>query len=345
MNYKITIGIPAYNASEYIKRTLGSVLNQSFNSIQVLIVDDCSTDNTCNIISEIQINHPKGGNIKLLIQKQNQGVSAARNRIIKEAEGEYLYFMDSDDTIEPNTISLLYDKIQEHKADIAFASYRKLMTDKNGNETIENNIYPDIFFNDNTSFGMYAFRKMGGIQSAPVNYLVKLSKLRDNHLKFIKANYWEDATFVMEMATYMDRVVLCHNITYNYICRENSLSHYQARNMIPKSEIEGNMYVVECMKSNAYKAITKKYGADINFVALSFAFYTICGILGKRNIIKPKISFSEMISIIHSQITFKDIMAMKRRKCFHVLFWTLSKFPAFITIPIIWSMGKVKHVI
>lgn len=345
MKFKVTIGIPAYNVSEYIRRTLDCVLNQLFDNIQVLIIDDCSTDDTYSIISDIQNTHPKGHNIRLLKQEHNQGVSAARNRIINEAEGEYLYFMDSDDTIEPNTISLLYDKVQEYNADIAFASYRKVTTDNNKNVIVENYIYPDAVFNDNASFGKFAFRKMGGIQSLPTNYLVRISKIRDNKLSFVKANFWEDATFVMEMATYMDRVVLCHNITYNYLCRENSLSHYQARTNIPKSEIKGNMYVVECMKSNAYKSIGKRYGADINFVAMSFAFYTICGILGKRKVVTPKVSYSEMMSLIHSQILLKDIMTMKRRKCFHVIFWALSKLPAFITIPIIWSLGKVKHVI
>lgn len=345
MGYKVTIGIPAYNAGKYIERTLYSVLSQTFDSTQVLIVDDSSTDNTCDIIYKFKRLHPKGCDIHLLKQKVNMGVSAARNRIIKEAEGEYLYFMDSDDTIEPETISLLYSKVTEVKADVAFASYRKIVYDETNREIIENHCYPDLVFYDNVSFCTYAFRKIGRFQSSPWNYLIQVSLLRNNNIHFINVNYWEDAVFMMEMVTHMKKVVLCHNITYNYICRPNSLSNYQSRNSIPKSEIERNAFVVESMKKIAYNNIKKEYGSDINYFAIMFAFYTICGILGRRNLIVPSVSLYEMKKIIKTEISYQNIMNMNRRHCFHSFFWVLSKLPAFVSITVVWCLGRVKHII
>ena len=96
MKYVVTIGIPVFNAEHFIRQTMDSVLVQSFESIEYLIVDDCGTDGTMAIVRELQQTHPRGEDIHVLSQPRNMGVSAARNRIIDEAQGRFLYFMDAD---------------------------------------------------------------------------------------------------------------------------------------------------------------------------------------------------------------------------------------------------------
>ena len=213
MEYKVTIGIPAYNASHFISRTLDCVLCQTFDDIEILIVDDNSTDNTFDVLQTIQRSHPKGDHIHLIKQEVNQGVSATRNRIIKEAKGEYLYFMDSDDTIEPDTISLLYEKVIANDVEAAFASYRKVIVDSDGNEITENHIYPDVVLKNNTSVGQFAFGKFGKMQFSVWNFLVKTSLIRDNNLSFININYGEDVIFAMQMLNIINTVAFCKNIT------------------------------------------------------------------------------------------------------------------------------------
>ena len=343
MEYKVTIGIPAYNASHFISRTLDCVLCQTFDDIEILIVDDSSTDNTFDVLQTIQRSHPKGDHIHLIKQEVNQGVSATRNRIIKEAKGEYLYFMDSDDTIEPDTISLLYEKVIANDVEAAFASYRKVIVDSDGNEITENHIYPDVVLKNNTSVGQFAFGKFGKMQFSVWNFLVKTSLIRDNNLSFININYGEDVIFAMQMLNIINTVAFCKNITYDYLCRPNSLSQYQGRNQISKSEIDRNIYFIERIKEIAYKSKDKDYGSDINYTVLMFAFYTICGILRKKDIIYPKISFYDIKKIIVTNLSIKDIVMMKRRKSFHILIWCLGKTPTFLTLPIIWMIGKAKH--
>ena len=126
MKYDVTIGIPLYNVQDYIRRALESALSQLYDSIEYLIVDDCSNDSSSKIILDIKGSHPRGKHIRVITNHQNMGVSGARNIILDEAQGEYLYLMDSDDVIFENTISLLMNSIHEYDADIAFGSFEKI---------------------------------------------------------------------------------------------------------------------------------------------------------------------------------------------------------------------------
>ena len=93
MEYDVTIGIPVYQAERYLSRALESALVQSYPSIEFLLVDDGSTDGSLAILEGFLKNHPRGGAIRLISHDHNLGVSAARNRIIEEASGTYLYFL------------------------------------------------------------------------------------------------------------------------------------------------------------------------------------------------------------------------------------------------------------
>lgn len=113
----ITIGIPAYNVEKYITRCLLSVENQTYNNIEVIIVEDCSTDSTLLEVENFlkTQNHTK--TYKLIKNLNNKGLAFNRNRIIEESKGEYIFFLDSDDEIPMNSIELLFNKINNSKYD------------------------------------------------------------------------------------------------------------------------------------------------------------------------------------------------------------------------------------
>ena len=117
MSYAVTIGIPVYNAHKFIGRALDTALSQTFTNLEVLIVDDCSTDDTLTIIEQYQKTHQRGNCIRVLRQEKNGGPSAARNRMIDEARGHFLYFMDVDDTIPVFAIATLYDAAVGYRAE------------------------------------------------------------------------------------------------------------------------------------------------------------------------------------------------------------------------------------
>ena len=110
----LTVVIPVYNVEKYLKRCIDSILIQEWKNCDILLVDDGSTDNSPQICED----YAKAYDIISVIHKENGGLSEARNTGISNAEGEYVYFLDSDDWIEPNTFSDLAEVIESDQYDI-----------------------------------------------------------------------------------------------------------------------------------------------------------------------------------------------------------------------------------
>lgn len=125
MNPLVSIITPNYNASRYIAATIESVQNQGYENWELLIVDDCSTDNSVEIIKTFQ---QKDERIKLLELPQNVGPAIVRNKGIKQAQGSFLTFIDSDDIWLPNFIETSLKKVINTKG-FVFASYHRLDED------------------------------------------------------------------------------------------------------------------------------------------------------------------------------------------------------------------------
>lgn len=121
MNIEITIAIPVYNASKYIQKSLDSAIHQDFKNYEIVIIDNKSTDNTLQIVEDIIKKNPNHS-IRIIKHPINKGLGASKNTAIDNAKGKYLFFMDSDDLIEPNTLTVLYDKIKQYDAQIAIGS-------------------------------------------------------------------------------------------------------------------------------------------------------------------------------------------------------------------------------
>lgn len=115
MNKKVSIIVPVYNASEYLSRSIESLLNQSYDNLEIILIDDCSTDNSKEIIKKYAL---KDTRIKPFYSEVNQGVSKTRNIGLKSVSGDYVFFMDSDDSIVKDAIKILVEKAIKYNADI-----------------------------------------------------------------------------------------------------------------------------------------------------------------------------------------------------------------------------------
>ncbi|MCE2693094.1 MAG: glycosyltransferase family 2 protein [Verrucomicrobiota bacterium] len=124
----ISVVIPAYNREKLILPTLRSVLNQRRQPIEVIVVDDASPDGTVEVVNAFARENPSL-HLRCVVQSRNQGVSAARNRGIREASGEWVAFLDSDDLWEPNHLELMVAKLREDDADIVFARAMKFQSE------------------------------------------------------------------------------------------------------------------------------------------------------------------------------------------------------------------------
>ncbi len=118
-DYKISIIIPAYNVQEYIKQCLESIINQTYKNLEIIVVNDGSKDKTLDIIESIAKDDPR----IIVINQENQGVSAARNNALKGVDGDFVMFVDSDDWLDLDTCEVLIKEAVKENADIVMCGY------------------------------------------------------------------------------------------------------------------------------------------------------------------------------------------------------------------------------
>ena len=341
MNDVVTIGIPVFEAEKYLSRSLESALAQTYSSIEFMLVDDGSTDGSLSIIQDYQKHHPRGIDIRVISHDHNLGVSAARNRIIDEASGAYLYFMDVDDVIAEHTIALLLDKIRHYDAEIAFGSYEKIELD--GKREVYQ--YPSLQLLEKDQLASFAYRKYAGIQASACNYLVKTSLLRDHHHRFIDTDYWEDLVFTFDLVTMVTRAVLLPDITYTYLCRENSLSHYQQRNQISKEEIFRNVYAIEHLKTTSSILYNKVYFPARCFILVMTDFYIACNILKRRKDIVPAVSDLEIKNLLSHPATIGQISRFRQSRLKNLSLFLLGHLPVGLCVVLVRWLGKMKKLV
>lgn len=339
--YDVTIGIPVYKSVDYIRRALGSVLAQTYLSIEFLIVDDAGNDGSIDVVQSVKETHTRGGDIHIINHKENLGVSASRNDIIDNAQGNYLYFMDSDDVIAENTIELMMQNVSQYDAEIVFGSYKKIET--SGEENIYQ--YPALQLLKKDELASFAYRKYAGIQASACNYLVKTSVLCENNHRFVNTNYWEDFVFTFDLVTLISRAVLLSDITYFYICREDSLSNYQKREMINKEEILHNVRTIDFLKQSSSRLCDKEYFPNRCFNIVMTDFYIACNILKRRKSIFPHISNKEIKMIMNHPAKWTQICSFKQFRIKNMLLYSVGILSSSLCVSIIWIVGKFKKLI
>ncbi len=341
MKYDVTIGIPVFRSVSYIGDTMASALSQTYKSIEFLIVDDGGHDGSMDIVKDLQQRHPRGADIHIITHAVNEGVSTSRNDIIDQAHGDYLYFLDSDDLMAKNAISLLMDNASRQSAEIVFGSYEKI--EVSGKRSLYQ--YPSSVLLGPDLLASFAYRKYAGIQASACNYLVKTSLLRDRHHRFIDTDYWEDFVFTFDLVTMISRAVLLPDVTYTYLCRENSLSHYQSRQEVTKEEIMRNVNAIEHLKSTSSLLFDKMYFPHRCFCIAMTDFYVACTVLKRGSDIVPSVSSREIRSFMSHPASFRQICTFHEARLKNLSLYLLGRLPASFSVAVIWCLGKLKKLV
>ena len=214
----ISVIIPVYNVEKYINECLNSVINQEYKNIEIICVNDGSTDKSMEKLEEFG---KKDSRIRI-ISRENKGSSYARNLGLKESEGEYIYFLDSDDYISKDYLKNMYEKMAETDADIVFNDNIISFDDTNRTKTkqviknkLENGIYKvDPEFINKRFLNPVVWSK-----------LYKKSLITDNNIEFPIGLISEDAYFYFALMPFINTAVQNNEGTYYYRERENSLTH------------------------------------------------------------------------------------------------------------------------
>ena len=340
MQYDVTIGIPVYKSADYIKRTLYSALCQTYPSIEYLIIDDCGNDGSLEIIRKIKSDHPRGKDIHIIHHKNNLGVGVARNRILDEAKGQFLLFLDSDDFLEPNAIELFIVAIKRTDADVVYGSWIRIDVLNSNKTNITNYPYRELLTED--ALALYAFKNYSSFRISVCNCLIRMSFIKNNDLHFIDSSFWEDLVFTYEMVAKVKRALLLPDITYRYMCRGNSLSHYQDRVIIPKQEILSNISAIVYLKKKCRDLDNKVFVPYLCYNLGMNSYYVISYVLYNYHKILPKLDNSEISRILFCPKSLSSIMKFKTKVLPNLFFWGLSKIPFYVALLFIRFLRIIK---
>lgn len=215
---KVSVIIPVYNTEKYLVKCLESVCQQTLKDIEIICVNDCSPDNSLQILQEYA---EKDSRIKIIDFNENKGVSAARNAGIQEARGEFLGFVDSDDFIDLNFYEKLYQKAAESGADVVKGNIY---------DCDENGLHPEltIFYNRNKKIRKNKAYFCYGFTSA----IYKREFITIHNIQFpVDVTHFEDPYFSIWVSIYLKKIDFVDSAKYYYIRHENSacMNYYTKR--------------------------------------------------------------------------------------------------------------------
>ena len=213
-DYKISVIIPVYNAETFLPRTIDSILSSSMTDIEIILVDDGSTDDSLKICNRYAKNFP----CISVIQQKNQRVAIARNNWVSKAKGEYLWFVDNDDIVHPYMYENLYNVCKNEKTDIAIATTiirndvnsKELCLDMpNSKEKIIIYSYDEVVKNKHNKDNMYFVAVRNKIVKRKVAEQVKFPTDYPNNIIL-----YEDSAYTPTLYSYIDKFALCKDAYY-----------------------------------------------------------------------------------------------------------------------------------
>ena len=252
MNPLISLVIPVYNVEKYLDKCMESVLAQTYDNFEVILVDDGSTDNSGKMCDE----YAKRDSRVIVYHQQNSGVSVARNVGIENAKGEFISFIDSDDWIDKNYLQKLVSAQIKYNADLTICEYTNIYDDgklRDRRRSFGSNVY----YNDKSIIVREVIPKVFSFQSMdnPICRLYSKSIIRKYNLVFLpQVCIHEDCFFNFEYLNHIDSLTYINDSLYDRIIRNDSATRIYRENIYDESEVI----------FNCYDALLAKYGQGSN---------------------------------------------------------------------------------
>ncbi len=259
---KASVIITTHNTEKYLFKCIDSIINQTLPDIEIIIVDDASTDNTPKIAENLALQYD---NILFLPLSISCGPGGARNKALLQATGEYISFIDSDDWVDLNYLEMMYNKAKQLNADIVTCS---LMREYDYN--ISSPLYKCKYDQDYVLSGETAFRIMTneynyGIKFLPsaLNKIYKKTFLTDNSLKFPENIYFEDQPFSYSCTLAANKVICIPNVVYHHYKRSGSIVQSFSQKNIDDMMTAYQMIKDYLYKNNIYEKFRFNYYSSL----------------------------------------------------------------------------------
>ena len=203
----ISIIVPIYNASKYLKKCLDSLVNQTKKELEFILINDGSTDDSESIIKNYSDTRIK------YFKRSNHGIGKTRNFGINKSTGKYIMFLDSDDYLEENACEVLYKKIDKERLDLVVCDFYRVVNDS---KVIEKNTsFKNTSLKDNPNLLL-------NVNLAPWNKIYRSDLIKNNNIKFIEDLKYEDAPFVVLSLLKSKRIGKVDKTLINYTIHEKS---------------------------------------------------------------------------------------------------------------------------
>ncbi len=256
---KISIIIPCFNVEKYLSRCLDSIINQTFKDLEIICIDDASSDNTVKILEEYA---KKDNRIKVILQS-HAGQSVARNKGLKIISGQYVSFIDSDDWVDIEYYEHLISIAEQHDADIVVSGMKIVDNENISNMPIKN------FMTDNFA------QKIKELQNGAVWGKLFRTVLFKG-IKFPDGRYYEDNIVLLETMFYAKIVISTNRVSYYYFMNQSGTC--RTTKMVSKKN-EDRLYSARSMMSFA-----KEHGLGQNMAIKDFILRTvICDFISKSS--------------------------------------------------------------
>lgn len=260
---KVSVIVPIYNVEKYLEKCINSLLSQTLEDIQIILVNDGSKDNSGNIAKEYEKNNKDR---VIYVEKENGGLSDARNYGLKYATGDFIAFLDSDDYIEKNAYEEMYNKVIEENADYVECDFiwefpNKIRVDKQ---------YPYKNKKEMLSF----------VRVVAWNKLIKRQLITDNNLEFPKGLRYEDVEFTYKLIPFINKFAYVDKPFIHYVQRKGSIANVQNERTAEIFTVLDN--VIEFYKKNN---IYEEYRDELEY---NYARYLLCSSLKRMCKIKDK---------------------------------------------------------
>lgn len=311
--FKITVAIPVYNVEKYIEASLLSALNQSYPNIEYVMVDDKGSDNSMDIVRRIKQTHPRGKEIKIVEHPKNIGTGGARNSSMDNATGDFIFFMDSDDTIEPDTIKILVDNIPNEGVDVLEASYRMLT---NEGKLVKDIIFGEKYLRGNMAICEWMRQTKLYYDGFPWNRLISLKFLKANNVRCIPSHRNEDVLFSFQVVLFARSYITLPNVTYNYYMRPGSTVHQKINDYYYNQYLE----IFDARTTLMKKLPVTPPRILYNYYLQHFFEWWIAQILnGNFSKDKKKYFYKRIQEVLSMNFDVKDIIGIKYKIKYELL--------------------------